>query len=268
MHLFTLLLLFLSCATFKVNSEEPHHITAYLAPPGATRLLLTFSHYGTHSFWNKDGRKLPTYNHFRQNSYLVYAEHSLSDRHAVTLQEGYTTVKEPLNGNSQGFDDLELGWKYLLNETIDSALSIFVIGIIPVGDHKSSLRYAQTGIQPSLLYSFDVNAWRYDLEFGYRYYHGFPSDQLRANIAVTNEINHSISIVASSKLAYGLFNGKSKHNQNNVVFHPNYRLLTAQLEIVFQILSQSSLSLGAYTHLWGQNIGAGGGCFCGSWIYF
>lgn len=252
--------------------EEPHHITAYIGYSGELESLLTCSRYSTKSFWNKEGKKLPTFNRFNRTSYLLYSEYAVTNYHSLSFNGGYSIVKESLNGDSKGVNDLEIGWKYLFRETKFSALTAQLIGIIPTGEKRSSIRYGKFGFQPTLLYSrifYLANhcGW-YDLGLGYRFYQGFPSDQIRGYGALGYNISRYIQVIATSQINYGVFNGKSECNLNNVVFHSNYRLFKAQIECVIKACSHFSISLGGYWHIWGQNIGNGGGGFGGVWMVF
>lgn len=272
MILTRLLFLILLPAMLCAIGEEPHHTTAYIGSPGDTAILLTYSTYTTQHFWNKDGKKLPTYNHFDSKSYLMYVECALNCCNSFTLNAGYSTVKESLNGKSRGAEDCELGWKHLLCAGATSALTAQVIAIIPVGDFKSSVRYGKFGVQADLLYSdmfclLNRTGW-YDLDIGYRAYQGFPSDRVIANAAVGYDITSCIQMIATGECDYGIYNGHAKSNFNNVLLNPNYRLVRAKIECVARVWSHALISLGVYKHLWGRNIGTGGGFFCGIWIDF
>lgn len=272
MVLINLLIFIFTSLTLYAIPEEPHHTTAFIAPPGTIDNLFTYSTYCTDSFWNKYRKKLPTYNHFNQESYLLYTEYAVNCCNSVAINGGYSMVKESLNGNSRAVEDFELSWKHLLTGSKESALTSQIIGIIPVGDKKSSIRYGQSGLQIGILYSHIFDLWNHftwiDVELGYRYYRGFPSDQIRSSLALGYVINSYIQVIAGSQLEYGLFNGKSECNLNNVVFHPNYRLLNTQIECVIKIFSHAAISLGAYRHVWGQNVGCGGGYYGGLWVFF
>jgi hypothetical protein len=263
--------LLLPMALFAI-SEEPHHTTAYIGYPNELDILPSYSTYSTDHFWNRQGKRRPTYNHFHRQSWLLYAEYALNNCNSFSLNGGYSQVEESLNGHSRGFEDAELGWKHLLYEGKTSALTSQLIGIIPCGDKKSSIRYGQWGFQANLLYSdifslFNRFGW-YDLGLGYRFYNGFPSDQIRADASVGFDLTSRLFLIGSSHLEYGLFNGSSQHNFNHVVFHPNYRLLKVNLECVVKICSHCYGSIGAFKHVWGRNVGAGGGFFGGTWILF
>ena len=266
------LILIFMLGAYAMAAEEPHHTTAYIGLPGEVDLLLTYSTYSTDDFWNRHGKLLPTYNHFKKQSYLLYGEYVINCRNSISINGGYSGVEESLNGHSRGLEDVQLGWKYLLRSMPSSALTAQVIAVVPVGKTKSSIRYGRLGMQANLLYShifrFAKSYVWCDLGIGYRYYHGFPSDQIRAEAALGYQINACVQMIATSEFDYGLFHGGSKHNINNVVFHPNYRLLKAKLECVMRLFSHASLSVGAYKHFWGRNIGRGGGFFCGLWLDF
>jgi hypothetical protein len=257
---------------FGAFCQEPHHTTAYIGTPGSADFLPSYSTYSTDHFWNKSGKSLPTYNHFQRRSFLLYAEYALTSCNSITFNGGYSRVEESLNGASQSLNDMVLGWKQLLQKTGRYALTVQIAGLIPAGDKKSSIRYGVLGAQATLLCSsvFAVggrNAWC-DLGLGYRYYHGFPSDQICANAALGQQVRSGLNVIASAQLEYGILNGKSRYNMNNVAFHPNYRLLNVQVECVIRAFSKVAISFGAYKHVWGQNVGIGGGYFCGIWINF
>lgn len=259
--------------TISVLGEEPYPVTAYINSPGQIDLLMAYSTYSTDHFWNKEGKKLSTFNHFHRKSCFLYLDYAFDCRNSFLIKEKYSFVKESLNRNSQGFNDVELRWKSLLYQGNTAAFSSQVVGIIPVGDHaKSSIRYAKLGIEGDLLFSdtFSISHFQgnYTLELGYRHYQGFPSDQIRANAFVWMDLTPYISLIATTHLDYGLFNGSAGFNQNNIACHPNYRLLEIQLECVVTPFSYTSFVLGAFKHIWGRNIGTGGGMFCGAWFTF
>ncbi len=264
--------LFIIPSCLMALSTQPHHTTAFIGQPGEIDCLVSYSSYSTNHFWNRCHQKLPTFNHFHRNAYLLYAEYALNRCNSLTLNGGFATVKESLNGNSYGCEDCELSWKSLLHREKTSALTLQILSVIPTGATKSSIRYGQLGLQASLLYSdlftlFDDKGW-YDLGIGYRYYQNFPSDQIRLDTAIGYSFLPFLSLIASAQLEYGLLNGKSSCNLNNVVLHPNYRLLNIQLECVTRVCSHILVTFGAFKHVWGYNSGAGGGFFGGAWFIF
>lgn len=112
-----------------------------------------------------------------------------------------------------------------------------------------------------------VKGW-YDLRLGYRTYTGFPSDQLRTSAAVGWLLGTYCQLIASTELDYGFFNGRASRSRNNLAFNANYRLLKGQVECAFRLMRCLSGSIGAFRHLWGRNVGTGGGFFGGVWLDF
>lgn len=260
------------CVCGEIVGNEPHHTTAFIGTPGEWDTLISYSYYSTDHFWNAKGKKLPTFNHFHSQSGFLYSEYAWNSCNSFWISGGYTAVRESLNGNSQGIDDVEVGWKHLLASNGTNALTAELEGIIPVGKRKSSVRYGTGGAQASLLYSDqfflgNFPSW-YDLGLGYLYYHGGPSDQVRAMAALGLGVNSFITFVGSSLFDCGVGNGNRHCNSNNVVFAPDYKRLSGQIECLFSIHTCSFVSLGAFAHLWGRNVGAGGGCFGGIWLVY
>ncbi len=256
---------------FPAISEEPHHTTAYIDAPGNTDLLFSYSYDWTRYFWNKYGEKLPTYNDFDRHAFFLYAEYAFNPCNSFSFNGGYAMVTESLNGNAYSFQDMELGWKHLMYKGKTSAFTLQLVGIIPPGAKKSSIRYGTYGTQVSLLYS-DVfylkNLGWYDLDIGYRYYHGTPANRLLLNTSVGYYLTSRLALIATSQLDYGLSERGSKYLSNNIVFHPTYRLLNLQIEGVLRVYSHVSLVLGAFKHLWGRHVGTNGGLFGGAWFDF
>lgn len=260
--------------TFSLDAltTQPYHTTAYIAPSGEIDLLLSEEYYSTNHFWNKSGRLLPTYNEFKSYSTLLYAEYSINGTNSLTLNGGYSMVQESLNGNSCGWEDIECGWKALLFRRHHQVFTSELIAIIPAGRKKSSLRYGVAGIQASLLcsdlfYLLGKPGW-YDIDLGYRYYDGFPSDQVILNIATGYQLFQGISLIATGELLYSVNNGRSEENFNNIVYNPNIRLLNGKIECLATIFPFLYVTVGIHKHLWGQHVGAGGGCYAGLWISY
>lgn len=252
--------------------DEPYHETAFIGPPLTFYGLSYFSLYKTDHFWNKNGKKHPTFNKFRRSSYRLDLEYDLNCQHAIFLESGYTMVDESLNGRSRGVEDPEASWQYLFYRNSNTAFAVKTTLIIPAGHKKSCVRYGVWGGELKLLYSklfglLQTDCW-YDLGLGYRMYSGFPSDQLRGNFSLGCQPFPCLWLISTTHIDYGLFNGNEKSNPNNVCFNPNYRLLTTQMEGILKIYQSIFLDAGGYFHLWGENTGAGGGFYSGAWLVF
>lgn len=253
-------------------SEQPYHTTGFIDEAGGSRTLLSYSSYSTSHFWNKHGKRLPTFNHFKRHSILLYSEYALNGCNSVFVNGGYSWVQEKLHKDSCSFEDLELGYKHLLAEVGEGVLTLQLTGIVPVGEKKAAIRYGRWGLEGGLLYSrcFDVcekSGW-YDLGAFYRYYSGFPSDQVRGYAACGLELFPCLGVIGSAYLDYGVDNGNSHERCGNEALCPNYRLFKGQIECYWDVFEHVRATIGAYHHFWGRNVGAGGGFVGGIWIVF
>lgn len=265
-----LIFIVLPLVLLEAVSEQPHHTTAYIGQPNSLTNLISYSNYSTNHFWNSRGKKLPTYNDFKRHSYLLYSEYSLNLRNSFSLNSGYSMISESLNGNSQGIEDIEIGWKFLMYQDKNSAFTSQFIGILPSGDRKSSYRYGKYGGQLGLLYSrifcvCEKSSWM-DFDVAYRLYQGFPSDQIRTGLSLGCYLTSKILIIGSSQLEYGLSRSWRRFDFNNITLNPYYKLFTVRLECLFNFSSHISLTIGGFQHIWGQNVGTGGGFLIGTWI--
>lgn len=266
-----ILLLISLPAVLKSIPEQPHHTTAYIGAPGQIYILPSISWYTTDRFWNKNSKQLPSFYAFHRWSYLVYAEYAFNCCNSVTLNGGYARAIDSLNGNSQGIKDFELGCKHSIYNKETFALTGQLVAIVPAGDSKSPIRYGKCGGELGILcsdqfYCYNCMGW-YDFNLAYRHFQGFPSDQIRSELALGYTFSNS-AIIGTGYLTWGLFNGISKWRSNMIENNPNYRLFKAQIEYLMQFFPHVTFTIGAFKHIWGCNVGTGGGFFAGSWIDF
>jgi hypothetical protein len=223
-----------------------------------------YSTYHTNHFWNKNGHKLSTYNNYHEESVHAYIEYGITDLDTVGIKSIYSRIEESVNGRTFGFGDFEANWRHLLYESEQDSFAFQAHLIIPSETtYVPNLRYGEWGGQFSLLYlrNFlvcDRAGW-IESRVGYRVYHGFPSDQARADINLGYQLFSKFEVIASACLDYGVFNGKHHQNQSIILYNPNYRLLKAEIQGLYTINNHVSLSFGYFEHFWGNNVGAGGG---------
>lgn len=266
----------MSCA--EAICSQPYHQTAFIAPSGSLDLLFSYSTYSADHFRNKKGKKLPTYNDFFAQDYKIYTEYAFNDCNSFTLNGGYTFGETKLDGNKFGIDDLELGWKHLIDGTEDSDFTFELIGIIPCKKYKPLITYGKWGAQAGLIYSKFFSFWEllswYDLGAAYRYYQGFPSDQIRANASLGVNFGQGLGVlwtcISSCFLEYGIYNGKDGYCKNHIFLNPSYRLVKAQLECRFSplIFPYLTVTLGGFIHIWERQISLGKGFIGGAWYDF
>ncbi len=245
--------------------------TAFLRDKCEKVIQMDYLNYRTKHFWNSSGKRCESFNDFQRNAVLGHVEYGLTSWCTLAADGSYETIHESLNGKTQGFGDVEASLKNYLWCKNGHLFSTEARVIIPVAERKTELRYGRWGGQASLLYSkkFQIcglPGW-YDTKVGYRFYEGFPSDQVRAKAAVGLCLSDRFTVLTSGELQYGLFNG-STDPQNTILWNSNYRLFTGKVEGFFRVCGRAYLTVGGFRHLWGRNVGTGGGVFGGARIVF
>lgn len=233
---------------------------------------LQYRYYQTDHFWNKNGKRLDAYNHFKEQSAGLYFEYILSKRDLLSLEGWYDKINESVNGRTFGFEDPELSWTHLLWKDNKHYFSSRLTAIIPSGPKKTNLRYGRFGGEFDFIYSnlfcYFNRPGYYNILLGYRGYQGFPSDQIRNIFNVGFSPTKWLVLNLESRLEYGLFNGKKDKNRNTILFNSNYRLLKLKIETIFFVHRFTSLVASYYRHVWGENVGAGGGFTAGANFHF
>lgn len=220
-----------------------------------------YEQYLTKSFWDRHGQKRPAFNHFTARSIHIFAGCNLPCNNILETSATWTAIDESLNGRRRGIEDVECYWTHRLLQRGSSALSGCLTAIIPCGDYVPTLRYGRWGGQYSLIYSWACDSFPVSMEIegGYRYYQGFPSDQIRGRIALDYVPIEKITLSLYGETEYGVFNGKRKIHESFIRYNPNYRLVKAGGECSYNVFRGWDIALGGYAHLWGENVGRGGG---------
>lgn len=250
------------------------HAGAFLQKKGETFLSFQFYKYKTAQFFNMDRQKQPSNNLFDKNEWNLYVEHGITEKDTLAAKAMYARIFESVNPNSEGFEDFELSWRHLLCKKGQKIFSFQFLTVIPSGgSFQPSLHYDRFAFEPMLLASksFERPKKHYgflDAGLSYRFYAGFPSDQIRGFMSVGYDIFTFFQLIGSTFLEYGVFNGHPINNINNILFNADYRLLKMDLTGRLKLYDKFSLVFGYYKHVWGQNVGTGGGVHAGIWADF
>lgn len=259
-------------SVFFMECREPLIMTSdFLKTRGEVSSIVQYTHYETDHFWNRHGDKKKAYNRLRQNEIELYSEVGITNCDTLGIDANYVNNEEKLNWTSRGFGDVELCWKRYLASAGGYLFSSRIVGIIPVGDKKTTVRYGEWGFELDLHCQKDFMlcnrfGW-YELLGGYRYYHGFPSDQIKFHAVVGYHVFDRFRIIGGLYLNYGIENGKQFHGPI-LTLPPRYRLLKAEIHGVVHLANCVSVFVGGFQHLWGENIGTGGGLTSGLWVDF
>lgn len=257
---------------FTLCANAPHHTTAYIGSPNTIEVVPSYSHYSTNSFWDAHGNKLPIYDKFQKDTANLYVEYTVCGKNSLWAFGGYDNVDETLNRKEKGVEDLEIGWKSKLFGDETSACATQLTAIIPIRKEKASINYGKLGMELGIIYSdlFDAlcNKGWYDLYLAYRFYDGHPSDVIRVQAALGYCVLSNVVLLAEGKLDYGLNKHKKSYRDNYIAFNPGYRLIELQYEGRWEVIEGAWLIIGGFHHVWGRNIGTGGGGFGGAWFNF
>lgn len=233
---------------------------------------LHFKSYDTRHFWNKSGKLKPSHNHFKMWEIDLCVEVSPTPCDILAAYGRFDRIEETMDGNTTGFGDPELIWAHRLWHSDCSGVWSRMVMIIPFGKEKSSLRYGRFGFEGDLYYACSCKVFDYPIGtlagLGYRWYQGYPSDQVRGYLDVTGHIISNVYWLGRAKLDYGVFNGRRKEDYNQILYNPNYRLLKLQFSIVGFLKSCIYVDAGYYQHVWGKNVGNGGGFIGGFGFIF
>lgn len=246
---------------------------AFVQKKGKSFLAVEYWTYRTSHFWDRSGVIKPAGQVFDKKEINTYFEHGMTDKDTIVVKALYDWIDESKKGKTIGFEDFEVAWKRALWRDDTQIVSSQLWLIIPSGpDNKPALRYGVFGTELDLLYGltfkFKENYGFLDLGAGYRWYFGYPSDQIRAHINLGFDLTKKWQLILSTYLEYGVFNGTPQVNESIIFNDPNYRLLKGYITLRYRLSKNTSLTLGAYNHLWGQNTGTGGGYRGGVWIDF
>lgn len=233
---------------------------------------MRYWHYKTDHFWNRNGQKVSSLNHFEQNRGDLCFALGLTDRDTLHLQGSYSQISESANGNVNGFGDTQLSWKHYFGRKWNHYWTGRAQLVIPSGGRKYSLRYGRWGGELDIFLKKQLCLNRsplwYDLGGGYRIYSGYPSDQIRGYFEAGYTPFKRFSLLIDSQLECGVHNGTKKDPPNLILYNANYKLLRGRAYGVFQAYRTAYIYAGAFSHLWGRNVGTGGGFFVGSYISF
>ena len=233
--------------------------------PWEAQIELTYKQYETEHFWNKTGSRRSAHNDFIKREVEIYGELGITPCDTLTAKASWARAQERLNGRTFGFSDIELGWRRFLWSYASRTFAARALAIIPVETtYIPAIRYGRFGGELDLL----MNWCCYDFLVGYRYYDGFPSDQIRAEACMRWEISSRITFVGEANIEWGLFNGDSRPDASLFLFQPNYRLFKVKAEAQFKLCQYISTNVGYFQHVWGENIGTGGGFYGGIDIHF
>lgn len=249
------------------------HAERYLRCKCEKYFSAKYLYYDTSHFWDRCGDHQKTFDSCKIQELEFEASYGITSGDTLAFRGAYGYIEEELDGTTCGFNDFQLSWSHLWLSHQSVNYGTRITGIVPVDpNYAPCLRYGKYGLEGSIFFSqytkiYNTCAHVYG-DVGYRWYEGFPSDQLRNKIGVTFCFGNCFSFDLNSQVDFGMFNGKNRLDQSLVWMNPNYRLWKGEAEAKFQIYKNIRLSIGYFQHFLGQNVGSGGGVFSRASICF
>lgn len=261
------------CFFQTIHSNEPIVLSNdFIKSKGEFSSIFEYSTYKTDHFWNKHGKKKAAHNDLKQKDFHLFIEYGLNNKNTIGLYTNFVRNREYLHWTLEGFGDTEICWKRYWINWKQWEISSRLLGIIPSGEKKTSVRYGRFGAELDLHVQRNFllakrSGW---CEFlaGYRYYNGFASDQIKFTAIAGYQLFSRLRLVGSTYLNYGLFNRHERFKGPILTLSPSYRLLKMKFHLVFTVTKHSEVFVGYTQHVWGQNIGTGNGIYTGLWIGF
>jgi hypothetical protein len=245
---------------------------------GAGQFISTYRYYATTGYFDIDGERRPKFGTFNKNELQLSADYGVAKKWNIGAEIFASRQSDEQNGSNiiefTGISRADLRASYQLYRDAKYALAIqpsislppyyikkYYAGGNPTFEHGAAALALATG------YNFNFmsqNHWlasrlAYRHRLGdklYDQYHLSAQAGLRVNdiIAFIPELNYT-GLISSQKRA---FNGIAGDN--------NYELLNAQLSVAYSIKPNTTLQIGAFRHLLGNNAGAGGGGIISLWL--
>jgi hypothetical protein len=243
----------------------PCALSAYapLVPKARAVATLSFAQFDTSHFYDKEGDKLKSYNIFQRNLYSLMLEAGVSETDNISAWIAPTEIQDHLNGDEFDIADTEIAWKRGWLFWDDAIFSTELTAIIPVSQsYIPDIRYGRFGAQASVLYAQTFFPLGYkttvDGSLGYRWYSGFPSDQVRASLAAWIDFSCRFQLLLETSGDIAIFNGKQPIDYSFFFYNANPRVWRGRAELNYYASDRLSFTLGYLYHFLGQNIAAGG----------
>lgn len=240
-------------------------LSAYapLIPKGEIDFSGSVSSFDTKYFYNKEGKQVDSYNTFHRIQTEVLLEFGATDKDNLTLYAVYDFIKDRLNGDSNELGDPEIRWKRSLVEWDCAIVSAEIIAIVPfINKYEPEVRYGRYGGEAALLGAQTFFPFGYkttlDGRIAYRFYSGFPSDQIRSDLSVWIDITRQWQFFAQSSVEFGLFNGKEPPNHSFFFYNAKYRVWKGIFGVSYSVTDRIAFNASYMRHFIGQNIAVGG----------
>lgn len=248
---------------------------AWVQPEGTTFVSVKTLVTTTDRFFDKDGDVHQRGGWFTKYEVNPYLEYGLTERDTVSVNILAQRLTDSGTDSSvTGLADLELGWRRRLWHSDTTVISGQLTAFIPTGyslEDSPNLGYDRLGLEPALWvgrgFRLGERNGYLEAQTGLRWYAGYPSEQLRAQVTGSYDFLPWISPFATLELHYGLGNGEDRKEGGQTIV-ADYRLLKGIFGATVPLTDRVQLTAAWQQHLWGENTGLDGGAYVGVWLFF
>ena len=237
---------------------------------GEIFIVPQFYKYSAKKYWDKKGNKRDIGCKYDKSEYAMYGEYGFSAKTTLLFRIPYISV-ECGKDSASGVGDIEAGFLRKLIKKGSGIVSLQTILIIPAGysiNKPVRIGYGRPGAEIYLLSGYGFKKAFIEGGVGFRYYAGYPSEQLRTYGRLGFKPVKRFMVMNTLELHYGLETGEQKNVGRNVTLEPNYKLLQNDLFITFKVGRRLNLGAGWIESLWGRNVGVGRSIYTQIWFSF
>jgi hypothetical protein len=245
--------------TFCFFNTTQAYARAWTQKEGHVNTSISYYYQEGSDYYDSSSKLKSSPNKFIKNAVYTYMEYGVTDTLTLTFQVPYDIVKVG-NQTSRGIGDIEFGIIKNITKSTSSSFSFYGFGIVPTGYSIDASNigigrgYDRIGAEAGLAYGKSFLKGYIESSLGYRFYSGFPSDQIRAYTQGEYDINKYFGLYGMLDAQWGLYNGRSLYYYNGNVVPQGYRLVQTYLGIVLKS-SFANFNIGYNKTLWGQNTG-------------
>jgi protein XagA len=242
---------------------------AWTAQQGAFYEKFSFNYYHADDSFNFSGSRTETPNNGRFTDYNVsnYFEYGLLDNLTAINSLTYKWLRNETDSTitrGYGLGDVDLGLRYkLLDSAKAGIVSAQLLVKMPGAYDKNDplpLGNAQYDTELRMLYGRSLYPWvpgYANLEFGYRWRAGDPSDEIRYLVEFGFDITKSIFTRAKLDGIFSVDNGRKMDVSGNPAATNNFDLGKLEVTLGYQITSALGLEASYRPDIYGQNTAAG-----------
>jgi len=239
---------------------------AWTQPKGNIQLITSTTAYTALSYFDAKGKRqaqLP----YEKGEFAAYAEYGLSNDITLGGQLALATIQqETLTGREKGYNlsDTEIFLRKHMWQGGTTVLSLQPSLTIPSPDKKRDVpKFGSDDLQAGLRGMVGKNfklgkRWHY-ADAGAAYIHrlGSPADQLKFDVTIGLELNDRWQVIPQAFVTKSV--KKVKPGRVTLSSADNYDLVKLQFSVQYKFSETKAMQLGAFSHVYGRNTGAGQG---------